>query len=271
MAEKIEILRCLVGSYAHSLATPESDYDYRSVYIIPTSELLKLGPNSYKATSWVEGENEDNTGWEIGHFLHLATHSNPSILEVFKAPIVETGNTILNPIPYNTYGEQLIKLFPYVWSSKGVYDAFKGYSHNQHKKMFDEKEEFVRRKNKYAVAHLRVLLQGIELLTTGTFSVKILHTYIHNGLHLHLPPFAEEFLQSKGYTGIAIPEKTWSESWQNFLQEIKGANIVPVGLVVNTAEYLKGELQKAYESNSGKETDMDKVNEFLLKVRKECW
>ena len=36
------ILRVLVGSHAHGLADPDSDRDFRSVYVIPTIELFRL-------------------------------------------------------------------------------------------------------------------------------------------------------------------------------------------------------------------------------------
>src|SRR3990167_2349257 len=106
---KIEILRCIVGSHAHGLATPESDKDYRSVYIISTSELLKVGGKVDRRASHIETMGEDNTAYELGHFLSLAIKSNPSILEVFKAPIVDGGDNLRI---------ELQKLFPFVWSSK---------------------------------------------------------------------------------------------------------------------------------------------------------
>ena len=41
---RTEILRVLVGSRAHGLAQPDSDYDYRSVIRYETRDLLALGP-----------------------------------------------------------------------------------------------------------------------------------------------------------------------------------------------------------------------------------
>ena len=37
------ILRVLVGSQAHGLATAESDQDFRRVYVMPTENMFHLG------------------------------------------------------------------------------------------------------------------------------------------------------------------------------------------------------------------------------------
>jgi hypothetical protein len=81
------ILKSLVGSQAHGLAGPNSDYDYRGVFIVPTDELLSVMPK-YDNTSWIEGK-EDNTAHELRDFLQLAIHSNPSILETLVSPVKE--------------------------------------------------------------------------------------------------------------------------------------------------------------------------------------
>ena len=67
------ILKTVVGSRAHGLANPDSDYDYRGVFIAPTSELLKLNVR-VKDTKWIEG-NKDDTTYEIGKFLFSISKS----------------------------------------------------------------------------------------------------------------------------------------------------------------------------------------------------
>lgn len=151
------ILKVIVGSQAHGLAGPDSDTDYRSVYVQPTEEILSLG-HKYKGSQWLEGETEDNTAWEIGHFLQLATQCNPTILEVFLAP-VSAGDH---------FGIELRSLFPYMWTPQQAFDAFTGYGKNQQKKFLDKKDS---RPHKYAVAHIRTLCNLIDLLQKGTFSV----------------------------------------------------------------------------------------------------
>src|SRR3990167_7324772 len=114
------ILRVLVGSRAHGLAGPDSDYDYRGVFVRPTSELLSIGAKPY-LTQWTEadkakGEKLDDTAWEVGHFLQLATHCNPTILEVLAAPRVDEGSD------WSSWGTDLRGLFPYIWNPCGVRD-----------------------------------------------------------------------------------------------------------------------------------------------------
>jgi uncharacterized protein len=221
MKEPIDILKVVVGSHAHGLATPESDHDYRGVFVIPTVELLKIG-GTMKTTHWIEG-NDDDTSWEIGHFLFLATKCNPTILETFLAP---------QTYEYREYGDELRRLFPYIWNSKGVYDAFIGYSHSQQRKFIDNKDG---RPNKFAAAYLRTLYNAWELLKTGTFTIRIADTPVGETVHK---------FKIGQYQRGEVYQTCWD--WE---QEVK----------------------RAYAENSDKETELEPVNEFLLKVRKDFW
>ncbi len=164
-----QILKTLVGSHAHGLASEGSDYDYRAVFVQPTSEILCIGPKNLSA-QWIEGD-VDNTAYEVGHFLFLATKSNPTILETLVAPVVETTRQ----------GDALRALFPYVWDSTAAHNAFLGYGYNQRKKFLDDKDK---RANKYAVAWLRVLLLGYELFTEGTMTLEVAKKFPGPASHL---------------------------------------------------------------------------------------
>ncbi|MHB8483852.1 MAG: nucleotidyltransferase domain-containing protein [Nitrospiria bacterium] len=229
-----QILKVVVGSRAHGLATPTSDFDYRGVFVNPTSEILSL-KNNIKQTQWIEGK-EDDVYWEIGHFLFLATKCNPTILETFLAPVkTETGEE-------NCYskegcmcmkeGLELRELFPYVWNSKGVRDAFIGYAFNQQKKFLEDKDN---RASKYAAAYLRTLYNAWELLSTGTFTVRISDT-----------PIGQQVKRFK--------EGDWS-----------------VGEVMQSTSDWQKKVEEAYEKNPYKQTDLEKIDEFLLKIRKAYW
>jgi uncharacterized protein len=221
--EKV-ILRVLVGSRAHGLHTEDSDYDWRGVFVTPTSEILKLG-GTMKQTSWIEGK-EDDTSWEIGKFLLLATKCNPTILEVFKAQThpVRIQNAL--------WGIELQGLFDAVWSSKYVRDAFVGYGLNQRKKFLDNKDV---RPQKYAVAYLRTLYQATELLETGNFSVNMEKTPIFEKL---------KRWKNKDYT---------------------------VGDVIETCHNWEQKVEEAFKRNPDKQPNIDLVNEYLLRIRKENW
>src|ERR1035437_2558917 len=116
--KQTEILKVIVGSQAHGLATDESDWDYRGVFVVPTVEILKIGGN-IKNTNWIEGD-VDSTRWEIGHFLNMAVHCNPTVLETFLAPKVDINAANWTDENVIDWGEELRKLFPYVWNSNDV-------------------------------------------------------------------------------------------------------------------------------------------------------
>jgi len=218
------ILRTLVGSRAHGLSTSESDYDYRGVFLAPTKELLKLNAPKI-TTNWQEGdtkEGADNTMWELGHFLFMATKCNPTILEVFKAPIETTTDL----------GNSLRKLFSRVWNSRGVMMAFMGYGLNQRKKFLDKKDS---RPHKYATAYLRTLVQAWYLLTTQELVIDMSVTDEFETL---------KRFKSGEYEMGEVIQKTYD--WED-------------------------KVKIAYEHNPDKETDMDQVNAWLLKVRKGNW
>lgn len=226
------ILKTIVGSQAHGLATPESDFDYRGVFVVPTSEILKVGVGTPKQTAWIEG-GEDDTSWEIGKFLHLATKCNPTILETFLSPIApHTGDLTVfmnqNPI----WKDRLRELFPHVWNSTGVKDAFIGYGLNQRKKFFDDKDS---RAPKYAAAYLRTLYNAWELLATGSFTIRIVESEI-------------------GET----------------VRKFKNGDYTR-GEVIDATYYWETKVLEAYKANPDKKTNLEPVNEFLLDVRKSFW
>ena len=155
------ILKVVVGSHAHGLARPDSDKDFRSVFVLPTAELLRIG-FKYQGTRMMK-EEDDETAWEIGHFLQLALQGHPLVLETLVAPVVAMDD----------WGAELRQLFPRLWSAQTAYDAFLNYCDNQRKKMLEKKDS---RPEKYAAAYVRVLFNLCELLERGTFSIRISET-----------------------------------------------------------------------------------------------
>lgn len=220
------ILKTLVGSQAHGLAEENSDYDYRGVFVQPTSEILKLSGN-YKQNSWFEGK-EDQTMYEIGHFLHLATKCNPSILEVFKGPIQRC--TKLNQ--HKVLRRELVDLFQYVWNPVDSFNAFVGYSNNQRKKLLDKKDN---RGPKFACAYLRTLYNLEQLLLTGDFTLDVTH----------------------------------NPTLFNRLKKIREGDF-SMGDVIDEAE-LMVEKCKILRDKCQHKPDLEKVNTFLLKIRREFW
>ncbi len=233
------ILKTLCGSRAHGLDRPDSDYDFRFVFLSPTSDMLSLDFKE-KGVHWQEGETQDNTGHELFHFLKLAVHSNPSVLETLVSPKAE----------WTPEGQELVGLFPHIWNSVDAKNAFTGYSTNQRKKFLDNSDEA--RPWKFATAQIRVLLLGIELLTKGTMTVNI---------EEQQKLFPKEYLTFRGPFG----------NIKDTLLGMKEGYFRDKGFVIDWANFLENEMDKAYAANPNKKTDFDKVNAFLLKARKENW
>jgi hypothetical protein len=157
------ILRVLVGSQAHGLATAESDQDFRRVYVMPTEQMFHLG-FKYPSTQWTK-TGGDETAWEVGQFFMLATQCHPLVLETLLAPVVTADQ----------WGHQLRSLFPAIWSPDQAFEAFTNYARNQRTKFLDKKDE---RPAKYAAAYIRVLYNLRELLESNTFTIQISTTSI---------------------------------------------------------------------------------------------
>ena len=149
---KIQILKVLVGSRAHGTASKDADHDYRGVYIETSKQLFTMGYKS-KGVSWVEGEKEDQTSYELENFLNLAMKGHPNIIEMFVSPIIEITDD----------GKELLELFPNIWSPKDVFAAFNNYADNRKKHMLNnDVPDTVRIKSGYC--YIRVLYNLLHLL-----------------------------------------------------------------------------------------------------------
>lgn len=137
------------------------------------------------------------------------------------------------------FGLDLLMLAPYVLSRKRVYEATKGYAKNQRVKMFEPPPgtgDPDTRKRKSAIAYLRCLHHGVYLLNEGTM-------------------------------------KLWIEdsTLRDFLLRVRHGAYRNAE-VIEWAEVLGQELDKAYaDSKMREEPDMERVNAFLLRVRREVW
>lgn len=236
--EKQEILKTIVGSQAHGLAEENSDTDYRGVYVCSTKEFFKLGAK-IKGSHWMEGETEDNTAYEIGHFLQLAIHCNPSIMEVFKAPIAQfplvTNEDYIKYAVQSNWGVRLRGLFPYVWEPQQAFDAFTGYGKSQRTKMLDN---HLNRWQKFGVAYLRTLSNLLELLRTGNFSLEV------------KAPVFKALLRDVRDGGKTV-------GW-----------IIDYGMTLTDIARKELDLHLKGQAAFKQEKNIDKINEFLFDIRK---
>lgn len=158
---KKEIAKVLVGSRPHGTYRPDSDYDYRGIYMSDITD--KLSPfRKEKTTSWIEG-NDDDTSYELAEFCKLATKGNATIWEVFKSDkVIETSDI------HKEMQENWLKFM----DTKNFVNASRGYAHNQWNKFFnrdDIGEMNQNRTAKFAISFLRVMWQCEQFLRTGEF------------------------------------------------------------------------------------------------------
>ena len=200
------ILEGVTGSTAYGLATENSDIDIKGVYLLPTSEVLKMGYNDEHTT--IDHTDPDWVYHEVGKFMKLVMNGNPTVTEL----LFLNEYTHLSPI-----GKLLIENRDAFLSTKAVANAYRGYAFSQAKKLNNRTEQGLEGydsslKNRFAkhTRHcFRLLMQARQLLETGTLQVKV-------------TPEQREYL-------FAMGEKTADEVVEEFMrQDAEFENIVSV-------------------------------------------
>lgn len=159
------LAKVVVGSRLHETATPESDWDYRGIFVDDLKEALSPFRN-HKTTSWIEGD-EDNTSYELREFCKLATKGNATIWEVLKSDkIIETS------FVHKYMSENWLKFM----DTQAFINASLGYARNQQNKfgLYDDLgDSNQRRTAKFVIAFLRVMWQCEQFLLTGEFKCSL--------------------------------------------------------------------------------------------------
>ncbi len=75
------------GSRAYGIASPNSDFDIRFIYIRPKEEYLKLNTSKDVITFPIHNK-LDIVGWDLDKTLKLLHKSNPAVFEWLLSPIV---------------------------------------------------------------------------------------------------------------------------------------------------------------------------------------
>ena len=168
-----QILTVVTGSRLHGLHQPNSDTDYRGVFMNTLEDILNpfVKPDD---TCWIEGTCKDDTSYELRKFVKEAVHGNPNFIEILFSNIVVNETDEGKTLRANAW--RFI-------DSKRIFEAFKGYSNNQLNKM----ELFTpdARTPKFAVAYIRSLLNGLELLVERTITNPVPQLFIlPDGYHL---------------------------------------------------------------------------------------
>jgi uncharacterized protein len=166
------LLKGMVGSTAFGLNNKDSDQDFLGMYAAPTTMFHGLGAVQ---ESFVF-KNPDTSYHEVGKYCRLALKCNPTILDLLWLDQYNLRTSL---------GTELIMLRKNFLSRKYVRDAYFGYATQQLVKLKNRKTELAR-PAKHARHMLRLLHQGFELYSTGTYSVKLEdpEIYINFGLEV---------------------------------------------------------------------------------------
>lgn len=161
------ILRCVVGSRAHGLARPDSDFDYREVFVIPTSQMLALGRDRMKFGWMVQGRHiDDEGGDEVAQWLHLVSKGAPNAVELCWAPRDPAWEPQSFSENFNVFPSEVQEMGRRLLSRKPVESGVIGYAMNSFRKI-EEKP------GKWKAGMLRVLYQGRALIQTGETSLVV--------------------------------------------------------------------------------------------------
>ena len=75
------------GSRAWGIASRDSDYDVRFVYVRPVDEYLRL-KETRDTMNWRLDKTLDIVGWDLRKLMRLLRGSNPTVFEWLSSPIV---------------------------------------------------------------------------------------------------------------------------------------------------------------------------------------
>ena len=246
-AEKLTILRAVVGSTAHGLNVKDGieDRDEMGVLIEPLRAAMGFSEfEQYIYRSAAEREHRQDAPSKAGDldlvlyglrkFCRLALKGNPSILALL----------FTEPLMCDALGGQLRDLAP-AFVSRKAGGAFLGYLQAQRQRLLGERGgKDVRRPTleaaygfdtKYAMHMCRLGLQGIELLTTGRMTFP-----------------------------VAEPERSW-------LRALRVGQVSEQEALTRAGE-LERELKDACETSPlPKEPDTETVEKWMCRVYLENW
>lgn len=161
------LLQGVVGSTAYGLATPESDIDRLAVHLTPVESVLGFGLSKRQQT--VVTNNPDSTSHDIGKYLSLVLGGNPTVTELLFLDDYEVGSYEGDVLLYNR---------KHFIGAKAVRDSYGGYAVQQYKRLLSRGDgsfsaDTRKRTGKHSRHCLRLLLQGTELLSTGSVNIRL--------------------------------------------------------------------------------------------------
>lgn len=201
-------LLTVAGSRAYGLARPDSDTDYRGVYIAPLAEMVGLDD---PRGTYVCDE-PDLAVHELRKFCKLAAAANPSILEVFVSPVEQA----------TPEGHRLREALP-LFLSRRVAQTHGGYARQQLQKAKAAPE-----RPKLRLHLVRLMEQGLHLLETGELRVEVDDPdWLHEIAGLPMPRL-EEFFNARdrqlarALESSPLPEEPDRDAINRLMVELRG-------------------------------------------------
>lgn len=156
-AGSIPMMTLLGGSHSYGSERPDSDFDLRSIYVVPLDELLRVWGAPPRTLSHAD---EDVWMWELEHFVSLAGRANPNALELLWAPVVNFG-------PFGWH----LRANRHLFLSRLVYTTHLGYARGQlgraMKGTGGSRGQAHLRREKFLFHTLRIAYQARRILEQG--------------------------------------------------------------------------------------------------------
>ncbi len=150
------------GSHAYGTDRPDSDDDYRGVYLAPTVDLYRLR----RPAESFDRQDPDVTLYELGKFATLAAAANPTVLEILWA----------EPLHLSPAGA-ILRLHRDVFLSRRALKTYGGYAHQQLSKatkgIGGSRGTGHFRREKFLLHTIRLAEAGLHLLRTGEVQVRV--------------------------------------------------------------------------------------------------
>lgn len=212
------VLEAVTGSRAYGLNHAQSDTDTMGIFLAPTVEVSGLYWGA-KDESWSDAgpDGDDNTLHEVGKFLRLVLKSNPTMLEL----LYMNEYTTLDEV-----GQGMIDIRDKMLYTKSVHGAYLGYATAQRDRVL---REYPDHKLKMVRHCLRIARQGTELLSTGTFNVRVEDPEEYFRLDtlelMSVGLILEKALYDLETVESVLPDKPDIQAVDAFLKEVRRENI----------------------------------------------